>query len=420
MAHSVADLKAKFSNPTPAELELIARYAMLPESGQRERVFEAFAKTGLPHRRMEAWKWTDLRAALRVVEAADKPAQAAALPMAEVAAVIRFSAGGVSQPEALPDGLKLFPKYEAQALGDAEDAPLAAMTAALAGRKGGLDTLIVEVTGEVATPLHIVCEGDRDETNFARVAIVVRPGASLDLIESHGGGAGFSSFLLEVGIQDGAQVRRTVLQRGSKDEVQGITSLVHLGETSKYTQTVLAFGAKAARIETRLTHRGSESHAEMNAAYLCADGYHADITSHVRHGAPSSVTRQLTKGAVLDGGTGVFQGKFLVPKVVGQHTDADMQHQALLLEDGAQVFAKPELEIYADDVECAHGNTSGALDENQLFYLRQRGIPEKQARAMLTEAFIAEALEEASEGVAEALLDAARHFLSETSGAQPQ
>lgn len=84
-----------------------------------------------------------------------------------------------------------------------------------------------------------------------------------------------------------------------------------------------------------------------------------------------------------------------------------------MLEDGAVVFAKPELEIYADDVECAHGNTSGALDPNQLFYMRQRGIPETEARALLTEAFIAEALEDAHEGVEDALLDAARSFLAE-------
>ena len=114
----------------------------------------------------------------------------------------------------------------------------------------------------------------------------------------------------------------------------------------------------------------------------------------------------------MDGGTGVFQGKFHVPRTVGQYTDADMQHQALLLEDGAQVFAKPELEIYADDVECAHGNTSGALDEDQLFYLRARGIPEPQARALLTEAFIAEALEDSHESVVEAMLETARAFLA--------
>ncbi|MEE2929471.1 MAG: SufD family Fe-S cluster assembly protein, partial [Pseudomonadota bacterium] len=208
--------------------------------------------------------------------------------------------------------------------------------------------------------------------------------------------------------------RRTVLQRGNRDEAQAITAIVNLGEGSVFTQTALAFGAKVARLETRLTHQESGSRATLNGAYLAASGYHADFTSHVRHGAPSSVTRQVTKGAVLDGGTGVFQGKFFVPRTVGQYTDADMQHQALLLEDGAIVFAKPELEIYADDVECAHGNTSGALDPNQLFYMRQRGIPEAEARALLTEAFIAEALEEASDSVRDALLDAARSFLTET------
>lgn len=413
MVLSVSDLKDKFRNPGPAELELIARYAMLPESGQRERAFEAFAETGLPHRRMEAWKWTDFKAALKVVEAAGQGARCAPLP-AQDQAVIEFSASKVNLPDALPDGITLHTRQDPQALSNAEEVPLGAMTAALAGRVGGLDTLIIEVTGETSQPLHIVTRGDRDETNFARVVVMVRPGASLELIESHVGGAGFASFLIEVDMQDGGSVRRTVLQRGSADEAQAITAVVKLGDQSEYTQTALAFGAKIARLETRLTHQESGSQATLNGAYLCAKGFHADFTSHVRHGAPSSVTRQVTKGAVLDGGTGVFQGKFHVPRTIGQHTDADMQHQALLLEDGAEVFAKPELEIYADDVECAHGNTSGALDPNQLFYMRQRGIPEAQARALLTEAFVAEALEQASDGVRDAMLDAARSFLTET------
>lgn len=412
MTVSVADVKAKFPNPTAAELELIARYAMLPEDARRERSFEAFAATGLPHRRMEAWKWTDVRAALKAVEASRGDAKAAL--EVDGATTIRFTARGVELPEDLPDGLALHQHTSAQALGQAEDVPLGAMTAALSGHVGGLDTLIVEVNGKVETPVHIICDGTGGEANFGRVAVIIRPEAEIDLIESHVGGAGLSSFLVEVGMQDKGRVRRTILQRGGVDEIQNLTSLIHLGEGSEYTQTVLAFGAKLARLETRVVHQESESRLKLNAAYLCANGYHADITTHVRHGAPSSVTRQLTKGAVLDGGMGVFQGKFLVPRTIGQFTDADMQHQALLLEDGAQVFAKPELEIYADDVECAHGNTNGSLDENQLFYLQQRGIPLAQARAMLTEAFIAEALEEASEAVVDAMLDAAREFLSKS------
>ncbi|MEO0606664.1 MAG: SufD family Fe-S cluster assembly protein [Pseudomonadota bacterium] len=413
MALSIDALKGKFRNPGPAELELIARYAMLPESGQRERAFEAFAETGLPHRRMEAWKWTDFRATLSQIEASTHPSEVEALPTQDHP-VITFTPTGMERPNALPTGINLHQREDAQALGDAEEVPLGAMTAALAGRVGGVDTLIIEVTEPTETPLHIVTRGDRDETNFVRVAVIVRPGASLDLIESHLGGAGFASFLIEIGMQEGGSVRRTVLQRGSADEAQAITALVHLGDRSNYHQTALAFGAKVARLETRLTHQESGSHAVLNGAYLCAAGHHADFTSHVRHGAPSSVTRQVTKGAVLNGGTGVFQGKFHVPRTVGQYTDADMQHQALLLEDGAEVFAKPELEIYADDVECAHGNTSGALDANQLFYMRQRGIPEAQARALLTEAFIAEALDAASETVHEALLTSARAFLAES------
>ncbi|MEM7640531.1 MAG: SufD family Fe-S cluster assembly protein [Pseudomonadota bacterium] len=412
MTLSIDALKQKFRDPGPVELELIARYAMLPESGQRERAFSAFAETGLPHRRLEAWKWTDFKQVVRAVEAPANPSQNSALPSGDHP-VIEFAGTQVRLPENLPAGIKLHAREDAQALGDAEDVPLGAMTAALAGRVGGLDTLIIEVTEPTETPLHVITRGDRDETNFARVVVIVRPGASLDLIESHLGGAGFSSFLIEIGLQQGAQMRRTVLQDGGLDEAQAVTAIVNLGEGAEYTQTALAFGAKVARLETRLTHRNSGSHATLNAAYLCAYGYHADFTSHVRHGAPSSVTRQVTKGAVLDGGTGVFQGKFFVPRTVGQYTDADMQHQALLLEDGAVVFAKPELEIYADDVECAHGNTSGALDPNQLFYMRQRGIPEAEARALLTEAFVAEALEDASEGVHEALLESARAFLAE-------
>jgi len=409
---SIDALKDKFRNPGPVELELITRYAMLPESSQRERAFIAFAESGLPHRRMEAWKWTDFKTAVQAVEAPAQTSNFAPLPNGD-APVIELSATSLRLPDQLPAGIKLHLREDAQAFGDAENVPLGAMTAALAGRVGGLDTLIIEVTEATDTPLHIVTRGDQDEANFARIAVIVRPGARAELIESHLGGAGFSSFLIEIGMQEGGEFKRTVFQRGSADEAQAITAIVTLGNESKYSQTALAFGAQVARLETRVTHQGSGSHATLNGAYLCADGFHADLTSHVRHGAPSSVTRQVTKGAVLNGGTGVFQGKFFVPRTVGQHTDADMQHQALLLEDGAVVFAKPELEIYADDVECAHGNTSGALDQNQLFYMRQRGIPEAQARALLTEAFVAEALEEAGESVHDALLETARDFLAE-------
>lgn len=404
------DLKSIIPNANAAELELVARYAMRGEDPRRERAFSAFAASGLPHRRMEAWRWSDFRAALPQLEA---PEGAGAVdPFSALSGpVIEIGASRYTLPTTLPAGLRLIERADADAFAPAEDMPLGALTAALAGRKGAPASLVIEVTEPVAEPLRIVARSDRNEANIARITVLVRPGAHLDLVESHLGGAGFSSYLLDLTLQAGASATRTLYQIGAGDEAQAITANVEAAGEARFTQTALAFGAKIARIETRLTHQETGSHAVLNAAYLAAQGRHVDLTSHIRHGAEACTTRQLTKGAVLAGGRGIFQGKFMVPRKVGQRTDAAMQHHALLLEDGAEVFAKPELEIYADDVECAHGNTCGALDGDQLFYLRQRGIPETEAKALLTQAFVAEALESAPDPVAEILRAAAEAWL---------
>ena len=403
-------LRDFIKNPTAAELELVARYGMQPEDARRERAFLAFAETGLPHRRMEAWKWTDFKAALKALET---PAAASAkdpLPH-DGALVFRFTPKGFEAPANLPDGIRMVAQPGVQAFPGAEDVPMGALAAALAGGGNRPATLAFEITSGDAPRLHFVFEG-AGEASFARIVFLIRSGASLTLTESYLGGAGLTASVLEFDLEENAKLNRTIFQRGGADEALAVTGIAHLGAEAEMTQTTLAFGAKVARMETRVVHQASGSKLNLNAAYLSGNGFHADITTNVRHGAPSCVTRQLTKGAVLDGGTGVFQGKFFVPRKTGQHTDADMQHQALLLEDGAQVFAKPELEIYADDVECAHGNTCGALDDAQMFYLRQRGIPETQARAMLTEAFIAEALGMADEAVRDVLLAEAQNWLS--------
>ncbi|MFN4185367.1 MAG: SufB/SufD family protein [Hyphomonas sp.] len=388
-----AALKDMIRNPTVAELELVARYAALKADPRRERLFEAFALTGLPHRRNEEWRWSDFKAAVGALDASATPP--AADPLAsDDAATLRFTPQGYVAPAALPAGLRLLAKDEVQAMSGAEDAPLGALAAALSGAKNSPATLLAEVTGETPVRLHMVFSGP-GAINAARVVFLIRPGAELQVSESHLGGAAFSTALIEFTVLQGARLNRVIYQRGGKGEAQAITALIHQDADAQTKQTVLAFGAKVSRIETRFVHQETGSHATLNAAYLAGDGYHVDFTSHVRHGARACVTRQVTKGAVLDGGRGVFQGKFHVPRNAGQQTDASMQHNALLLENGAEVFAKPELEILADDVQCAHGNTSGELDAAQLFYLRQRGIPLVQARALLTEAFIAQALEEA-------------------------
>lgn len=377
-------LKDLIRNSTVAELELVARYAGLKADARRERLFEAFAQTGLPGRRAENWRWSDFRTAVSNLDAPKTPPARDPL-VREGVATLSFTPAGFAAPSSLPEGMRLVAKDDVQAMGGAEEAPLGALAAALSG------TVLVDVSAGAPLHLHMVFRGP-GAINAARVIFLLRPGAELHVSESHLGGAAFSASLIEFTLNKGARLHRTVYQAGGASEAQVITALIEQDEGAETVQTVLALGAKVARVETRLVHRETSSKATLNAAYLAGPGLHADITTHVRHGAPACVTRQVTKGAVLDGGRGVFQGKFHVPRTSGQQTDASMQHNALLLEEGAEVFAKPELEILADDVQCEHGNTSGALDAAQLFYLRQRGIPLAQARAMLTEAFIAEAL----------------------------
>lgn len=400
----MTDLKDLIKNPSAAELALVASYGALKEDSARTRAFGAFAKTGLPHRRMEAWKWTDFKAKLKTLETG-KPSRAD--PFAGLDGhVISLNGKTVEGLESLPAGIRLIIKDDGHGFAETEAVPLGAMTAALTQQ-----TIIFDVTQTVTRPIRLVYTGS-GEAVFSRLVFVIRPGVSLDVIESHLGGASLNSALTSFEVKEGARASRTMIQPPAPGEATAITAQVHLDAKARFTQTALAFGGDITRIETRAVHQDPEAELIMNAAYLAGNGYHIDFTSHVRHGGRNCVTKQQTKGAVLAGGTGVFQGKFHVPRNVGQLTDADMQHNALLLEDGAVVNAKPELEIYADDVECAHGNTCGALDAEALFYMRQRGIPEVQAKALLTEAFVAEALETAYDGAGQIMLETAQHWLA--------
>ncbi len=167
---------------------------------------------------------------------------------------------------------------------------------------------------------------------------------------------------------------------------------VALAPGSSFAQTVIASGARRQRIETRVSHPGGGASARLDGVYVLGEQRHADITTVVTHQGMHGTTDQLTKGVVRDQARGVFQGRIVVSPGADK-TDARMGHHALILSERAEVDAKPELEIFADDVACAHGNTVGALDEDALFYAEQRGIPEAEARAMLTEAFVGEVVD---------------------------
>jgi Fe-S cluster assembly protein SufD len=196
---------------------------------------------------------------------------------------------------------------------------------------------------------------------------------------------------LQVNVGAGASFTRIVLQSNRADAVILDAAHVRLGKDAKFKQVVLAEGAKLARIETHVSIEGEGAQVELNGVYMCGEGRHGDLTSTIEHKLGAGQTRQLIKGVARKGGRGVFQGKIVVAHGA-QKTDARQYHHGLLLEDGAEIFAKPELMIYADDVQCAHGNTAGGLDETALFYMRSRGVAEAEARALLIEAFLTDAV----------------------------
>ena len=178
----------------------------------------------------------------------------------------------------------------------------------------------------------------------------------------------------------------------AEDAVSVIDAEVALAPAAIFAQTVITSGVRRQRIETRVRHGGGGANARLDGLYLVAERRHADITTVVVHEQPDGTTDQLTKGVVSAQGRGVFQGRIEVARGADR-TDARMGHHALVLSDRAEVDAKPELVIFADDVVCSHGNSVGALDEEALFYASQRGIPEAEARAMLTEAFVGEVVD---------------------------
>ncbi len=253
----------------------------------------------------------------------------------------------------------------------------------------GLELVIAPDTRQVVR-LRLVSTTDGTSHTVA-FKVKLGAGAELVLLESHEGLADgyISSVDLDFDLAEGGRLERIVIADDGAHAISVNRSHVVMGPKSSFSQSVLTRGARRQRIETVLVHPGAEAQVEMNGVYLLDGQRHADITTSVEHAGPGGVTRQLTKGVVRDQSRGVFQGRILVDAGADQ-TEAKMGHHALILSDRAEVDARPELLIHADDVQCAHGNTIGALDEEALFYMCQRGLPEEEARSLLIAAFVDE------------------------------
>lgn len=307
--------------------------------------------TTFPSRRVEEWKYTDLRKFLRETPPVS--------PQATVAPGGHFAALG---------GQEL---------------------AFVNGRCDGVPGIVAEGEGEQVARLRFVSTAE-GAGHQARCSIAVKDGASLLLLETYEGQAdGYvSNVALDITLGDKARLVRVILTDEPDSAISLARADVRLGRKADFVQTTLTSGAKLQRQETHVVHPG-KAYVRVDGLYVLGGKRHADLTSTVEHTGVDGFTSQLTKGVVRDEARGVFQGQIVV-REGADGTDARMGHHALITSERGEVDAKPELEIYADDVACAHGNTVGSLDENALFYARSRGIPEDVARAMLTEAFLAE------------------------------
>ena len=228
----------------------------------------------------------------------------------------------------------------------------------------------------------------------ASARVVARPGAKLLLLETQEGkGSAYVAHnRLDIDVAPGAEVTRIVLIDEPEDAISITDIDVKVAKAGTYRQTTITTGAKLQRQTTTLAHGGEGADVRIDGLYALTGSRQSDLTSIVRHNGLNGVTSQLTKGVVRDTARGVFQGKIVVERGA-DGTVARMGHHALILGERAEVDAKPELEIYADDVQCAHGNTVGNLDESALFYMQQRGIPAEEARALLTQAFLFEVVD---------------------------
>ena len=271
---------------------------------------------------------------------------------------------------------------------DPVERPMAALNTALAS-----DGVVIRATGKVSKPVTLTyLHRDRVSDATLHHVIKIEAGADLTVLENGPAAARFNKSM-EIEIADGGAFHH-VRAQGRDHERRAVTHMfARLGAESTFKSFTLTANGVLTRNEAVIEMTGDNAVAHIAGAALGDGDFHHDDTVFVTHDAVNCESRQVFKKVLTNGAVGVFQGKILV-KDGAQKTDGYQISQSLLLSDDAQFLAKPELEIYADDVACSHGSTSGAIDETALFYLRSRGMPEKEAADLLVLAFLAEAIEE--------------------------
>jgi Fe-S cluster assembly protein SufD len=424
---------------TTAEIGLAELFAAAEGSlpGGRETgaarldAFDRFVAQGLPHSRVEAWKYTDLRRLMRDAKPLAPRPDAAAKATAGKAGAMFTGLGfrrlvivdGAFVPELsdladLEPGVSVRATAEALAadepvlvLGAATDDPAAALNTALAA-----DGVVIAIAPNVVIdrPIHLafVTTTGTPSAMFTKSRLAVGNGASVTLIETYEG-PDQSDYQVNTALQmvvgDGARLDHIKITGEGADALHLATLLAEVGAGASYREFGFTTGGAMVRNQLFLRLGGEGTTASVHQASLLAGRQHADTTLTVDHAAAGSQSREIFKAVVDDEARAVFQGKITV-QPGAQQTDARMMARALLLSDDAVANCKPELEIFADDVQCGHGTTTGALDDQLKFYLMARGIPAKEAEALLIQAFVGEVIDaierdDLREALAQAMTD---------------
>ncbi len=401
-------------------------FSSAPLDAGRAEAFRRFAAAGLPHRRVEAYKYTDLKARLRNLPAPAAEigkeevgnALAAVPPLVDGAVRVivangRFAALEGTLPEGLTVASILAPEGAIDAIGalvTGEDDPLTLANVGLFD--GGA---VLQIEGTVAPLIEIVHLVPGDDLVMGRLAIFLAEGAEARIVERFAAGPkAVTNDMAEITLAPRARLNLTRIVEGGSAEATNLTTHhIRLGAHAVLDHLTVSTGLGLMRAQAFCHVAGDEAEANFRAATVSIGKRHADNTLNVRHNALASRSTEVFRSAVGEGGIAIVQGRIVVDPGA-QKTDAKMMSNALFLDDTGEVMNKPELEIFADDVQCGHGATSGDLDEDPIFYLRARGIPEAQARRLLVEAFLLEALENVGD---EALSDALAGMLRTAIGA---
>ena len=404
----------------------------------RRSGIEQFKGAGLPGPRVESWKYTRLRpledTTFRPVTPSDREAfidqvpsvLPTALDCPRIVFVNGFMRPDLSRLDNLPEGVTVEPlgaaltrdpEWIGSHLGRIsrfEGQPLVALNTAMMNSGAVVHVRRGVVVEQPIQMIFIAGHTEDPVACYPRNLVVMEEASQATLVKLHAG-LGVSAYLAnavtEVDVGDAAILRHYRVQSENMQATHLGSLHVRIGRDATYEGFGLHIGGRLSRTEIFARLEGEGGHCALNGAYLMKGREHCDNTTVIEHTVPNTTCSEIFKGVLDDESRGVFQGRIVVRKDA-QGTDGHQLSNALLLSDKAEMDAKPELEIYADDVKCSHGATTGKLDETALFYLRSRGIPEALARNLLIQSFVAGALDEVKvDVVREAMMNKVVHWL---------